>query len=150
MLCLPPVVNKKLVAQPNEVGKQQLHNIKRSQQKTVPPMGKISTTSNDVTSKIDFCKFVSNPLCQNGLSRSQADYISQNAWRYSTLQQKKGMFKYWEDFSKETHKDLYDLKPTHVMGFLEFLCNWSEKYSVVRRGRDFILTLLKLIGKPLS
>ena len=142
---LLPVENKKLVAESNGIGRQQLHIIKRSQQKSVSPMGQKSTTSNDVTTKIDFCKFVSNLLCQNGLSRSQADYISQNAWRSSTLQQKKGMFKYWEGFSKETHKDLY-----HVMGFLEFLCNHSEKYSVVHWGRDFILTLLKLIGKPLS
>ena len=108
------------------------------------------TASHDVSTEVDFCKFVSKLLQLKHFPREQANYIAKNVWQEGTLKEKKGMVKYWENYTSEVKKGFYDLTFDTLMGFLDFVHTKSQKFSVVRRARDFIVVTKKIVGEQLS
>ena len=50
----------------------------------------------------------------------------------------------------EVKKGFYDLTFDTLMGFLDFVCIRSEKFSVVHRAHDFIVVTKKIIREQLS
>ena len=60
------------------------------------------------------------------------------------------MVKYWESYTSEAKKGFFDLTFDTLMGFLDFVRTKSQKFSVVRRARDFVVVTKKIVGEQLS
>ena len=60
------------------------------------------------------------------------------------------MVEYWESYTSEGQKGFYDLTFDTLMGFLNFVHAKSQKFSVVRRARDFVVVTKKIVGEQLS
>ena len=147
---IPPLENKKLVARSDAACKSKIHHPSRGKHTAETSLELHRTTSHDVSSEVDFCKFVSKLLQLKHFPREQANYIAKNAWREGTLKEKKGMVKCWENYTSEAKKGFYDLTFDTLMGFLDFVHTKSQKFSVVCRARDFIVVTKKIVGEQLS
>ena len=95
-----------------------------------------------VNLSVNYCNAKSSPLTRLTIAR--------NVWREGTLKEKKGMVKYWESYTSEAKKGFFDLTFDTLMGFLDFVRTKSQKFSVVRRARDFVVVMKKIVGEQLS
>ena len=147
---IPSLENKKLVAKSDATCKSKVYHPARGEHQAETSIELNRMTSHDVSSEIDFCKFVSRLLQLKHFPPEQANYIAKHAWRVGTLKEKKGMVKYWENYTSEKNKAFFDLTFETLLGFLDFERNKSQKFSVVHRAHDFIVVTKKIVGEQLS
>ena len=58
--------------------------------------------------------------------------------------------KLWEQYALKTKESHFNLSFDHILGFLEFVRRTSEKFSAVRRAKDFVVSIRKIIDHALT
>ena len=147
---LSMVAHKKLVANPDEVVKKPVRASTRGRSQTIATLGPRAKTSNVKKAKVNFREFVYELLLRRKVSREQSKLIANNAWRKATVKDKESLVQRWVQFSKTKEVQKYDLSFDNMMGFLEYLRTTAKFYSMVKRGKNFIAVLRKLLGDPIQ
>ena len=144
------MANKNLVANSDASLRNKVHSSQRSGTAADVAMGQNTEAPHGDEVQIDFRQFVYELLRKCNVPNAQAAHISENAWRDSTVRQKRALIRRWLVYSKENKTGIYDLSFQNIMNFMESVRNENLSFSTINRSKQLMIILRKLVGDPLS
>ena len=122
----------------------------QSRQPTFPPLGPVKMVPRK-KSQIGFTTFVRYLLRAKQVPQGVAKYIVSNSWKESTIIKLNTATRRWVAYCRENEKKLVNFTGRQC---LDFLYHCVEKLNLsfyaMRATKEFLVTISKLLTKPLS
>ena len=147
---VPVLAKKNVMANSDTSLQNKVHSSKRSQKTPDIAMGQNKEAPHGTEAQTDFRQFIYQLLRQHNIPSVQAAHISENAWRDSTVRQKRALVRRWLVYSKENQTGIYYLSFQNIMNFMESVRKENLSFSTINKSKQLMVILRKLVGDPLS